>query len=74
MDSIAEKCPKCDCPKWKGHGRSTADAHSAWQDADGTWYDGPAKSELTRECANCGWTQRIVRKRGKLESIVSDAV
>ena len=74
MDAIAEKCPKCGCPKWHGTGYRTADAHSAWQDADGRWYDGPAVSETTRSCANCGWKQRIVKKRGKLESIVSDAV
>jgi hypothetical protein len=72
MDSIADKCPKCECPIWNSSGYSTADGHSAWKDTDGRWYNGPAVSETTRACAHCGWAQKIVRKRGKLESVVSD--
>lgn len=74
MDAIRTECPKCGCPHWNSNGMSTADAHSAWKDTDGTWYNGPARQDMTRECAHCGWSQRIVRKRGKLESVESDAL
>ena len=72
MDAIADKCPKCECPLWNFSKSSTADAHRAWKDVDGHWYNGPAGSETTRSRAHCGWAQLIVRKRGKLESVESD--
>ena len=73
MDKIADKCPKCGCPHWSQSGFSTADGHTAWQDTDGAWYNGPAEQTSTRSCAHCEWAQRIVRKRGKLVSVESDA-
>lgn len=74
MDAIRTECPKCGCPHWHQHGTRTADGHSAWKDADGTWYNGPAEESTRRACAHCGWSQQIVRERGKLESVESDAL
>lgn len=69
MDAIPKECPACGCPHWSSSSTRTADSHSAWKDADGTWYNGPAHEETKRSCAHCAWSQLIVRKRGKLESV-----
>jgi hypothetical protein len=74
MDTIRATCPVCGCPHWNGHGMRTADVGHAWRDTDGTWYQGPAEASETRSCGHCGWTQRIVRKRGKLVSVESDPI
>lgn len=66
---IPETCPKCSCPMWNERGFATADGHSAWQDTDGTWYNGPSRQATRRSCAHCGWAQNIVKKSGKLESV-----
>jgi hypothetical protein len=73
IGTIAKACPECSCTHFRSDGFSTADAHRPWQDTDGTWYDGPAVFEVVRSCASCGWTQKIIKKRGKLESVIPDA-
>lgn len=73
MDAIADKCQKCDCQIWNRSCIRMAYARGAWRDTDRRWYKGPAIIETTRTCARCGWSQRIVRKRGKLDRVVSDA-
>jgi len=69
---VPRVCPKCTCPHWNGSGFAAANAHRAWQDTDGTWYNGPAYETQTRSCAYCGWSQRIRKEHGKTVSIESD--
>lgn len=69
---IHKACPKCSCPYWREMSQRTADNYGAWQDSDGKWYCGPAREDIDRRCSHCGWGQRIVKKRGKVESVESD--
>jgi len=71
---LEKVCPKCGCPHWQTTGQRTADNHSAWQDTDGTWYNGPAHATTRMVCANryCGWSQTIEKRRGKVESVKKD--
>lgn len=59
-------CPSCGCPFIRAQVTSTADAHRPWQDADGTWYDGPAREHIRNTCKACGWTHEIHKRRGKV--------
>lgn len=67
-------CPVCACPHWEGSGCRTADGHSAWQDTDGTWYNGPAEESQVRGCAHCGWKQTKVSRRGKVMGVTYDPI
>lgn len=71
MDEVAKVCPKCTCPVFEDSSIRTAEVYSAWKDTDGTWYNGPAEERTTHQCLNCGWLQRILRRRGKLVSVES---
>lgn len=66
-----EACPKCECPHWRVEASRAADAYSPWKDADGTWYNGPAREVIARICAHCGWKHVIRKARGKTVSVDS---
>ncbi len=60
-------CPKCGSPYFTGHGYSTADAHKAWKDADGTWYRGPANEYMEYTCDGCSsYSYEVTKKNGKI--------
>jgi hypothetical protein len=58
-------CQQCECPFFERSRQATADPHRPWRDADGAWYDGPARETITLRCRACGWSQLITRERGK---------
>lgn len=66
---IYKLCPKCKCPYWEISGTRTADNYSAWQDKNGTWYNGPAHETKIRRCSHCGFSQKITKEHGKIISI-----
>lgn len=72
MAEIKNECPKCGCPRWRQESMRTCDAYSAWKDEDGTWYNGPAREDIYKTCAHCGWTQRVHKRRGKTVSVEHD--
>ena len=74
MQELKKECPKCGCPFWTQTGTATADAYGAWKDAEGNWYYGPAEESTVRSCNHCGWSQRIEKRRGKMERLESDAI
>lgn len=72
MNKIATVCPKCSATVNTVRREATAECHYPWQDADGTWFDGPHDEAIRRSCSHCGWSQTIRKKRGKLVSVESD--
>lgn len=37
-----------------------------WQDEDGRWYDGPNRQYTVTRCGQCGWSEHVTRRRGKI--------
>lgn len=60
------RCPNCGCPYTSGSAYVTADMPRAWQDADGTWYKGPARRDSTEICDGCGRAVSRHWEHGKL--------